>query len=117
MKYDSIRLETDKRGVATLTLSDPEKHNAMSGKMIAELSHASVHLAQDSDVRVVVLTGEGKSFCAGGDLGWMRQQFEADRKTRISEATKLASMLRDLNGASVCGNQTQLSRAAPGGKA
>ncbi|MEM9279247.1 MAG: crotonase/enoyl-CoA hydratase family protein [Pseudomonadota bacterium] len=97
MSFKTIRVETDKRGVATLTLNQPEKHNAMSAPMISELTEAASQLASDTTVRAVVLTGEGKSFCAGGDLGWMRQQFEADRATRISEAMKLATMLRDLN--------------------
>jgi len=97
MTYRAISVETDKRGVATLTLNQPEKHNAMSGEMITELSSAAKTLGETEEVRAVVLTGAGKSFCAGGDLGWMRQQFEADRQTRIAEAMKLASMLRDLN--------------------
>ncbi|MEM9331325.1 MAG: crotonase/enoyl-CoA hydratase family protein [Pseudomonadota bacterium] len=97
MNFQSIRIDQDGRGVATLVLNLPEKHNAMSSAMIAELSEAAKILGDDPAVRVVVLTGEGKSFCAGGDLGWMRQQFDADRETRIAEAMKLASMLRDLN--------------------
>ena len=97
MKYAAIRFKIDNRGVATLTLNQPEKHNAMSGKMISELSDVAAKLAKDPSVRVVILTGEGKSFCAGGDLDWMRAQFEADRETRISEAMKLARMLGALN--------------------
>ena len=97
MSYKTIRIETDERGVAILTLNQPEIHNALSPAMISELTKAADTLGKDNAVRVVVLTGEGKSFCAGGDLSWMREQFNADRKTRISEAMKLASMLRDLN--------------------
>jgi methylglutaconyl-CoA hydratase len=48
-------------------------------------------------VRVVVLAGEGAAFCAGGDLDWMRAQFDADRPTRIAEARRLADMLQALN--------------------
>ncbi len=97
MTCRTIKLEVDERGVATLTLNQPEKHNAMSSAMIHEITDAAKSLAEDKTVRVVVLTGEGKSFCAGGDLDWMKSQFEADRETRISEAMKLATMLRDLN--------------------
>ena len=66
--YETIRITTDRRGVATLTLNRPEKHNAMSAQMLADLSDAAAKLGTDDSVRVVVLTGEGKSFCAGGDL-------------------------------------------------
>lgn len=67
--YNTITLAIDDRGVATLTLNRPEKHNAMSGEMLQELKAAAAALAKDRTVRVVVLTGAGKSFCAGGDLG------------------------------------------------
>lgn len=97
MSYKTIQIETDERGVATLTLNQPDTHNALSPMMIAELTQAASELGRDEKVRVVVLTGIGKSFCAGGDLGWMREQFSADREIRIEEAMKLASMLRDLN--------------------
>ncbi|CUJ21562.1 crotonase/enoyl-CoA hydratase family protein [Cognatishimia activa] len=95
--YDTISINTDARGVATLTLARPEKHNALSAQMIAELTDAANMLGQDDTVRVVVLTGEGKSFCAGGDLAWMQEQMAADRETRFSEARKIATMLYALN--------------------
>ena len=83
--------------VTTLTLNRPEKHNAMSGEMLVELKVAAEQLAADESVRVVVLTGAGKSFCAGGDLGWMRAQRDMDADTRGREARKLAEMLQALN--------------------
>ncbi len=97
MTYETITLATDARGVATLTLAMPDKHNALAPAMIAELQAAADALAGDDAVRVVVLTGAGKSFCAGGDLGWMRAQFDATREQRIAEARKLARMLGALN--------------------
>ena len=95
--YETLDLSTDARGVATLTLNMPEKHNAMSAAMMAELTEAARQLGQDDAVRVVVLTGAGKSFCAGADLGWMRAQRDMDAETRKAEATKLARMLDALN--------------------
>lgn len=95
--FETITLTTDARGVATLTLNRPEKHNAMSAQIIRELTLAATQLASDTEVRVVVLTGVGKTFCAGGDLGWMKAQMEADEQTRFVEARKLAEMLSVLN--------------------
>ena len=94
---ETIRLEIDARGVAALTLARAEKHNSLSAQMIAELREAAAAIAADKAIRVVVLTGEGESFCAGGDLGWMKRQFGADRATRIAEARHLADMLGALN--------------------
>ena len=94
---DTISIERDHRGVATLWLDREDKHNALSAQMIAELTGAAEELGGDDSVRVVVLAARGKTFCAGGDLGWMRAQFEADPETRKREATKLAMMLQALN--------------------
>lgn len=95
--FETISIATDTRGVANLTLNRPEKHNAMSAQMIAELTQAAAQLGEDAEVRVVTLSGAGKSFCAGGDLGWMQEQMAADPETRFVEARKLAEMLQALN--------------------
>ncbi|MEM8739966.1 MAG: crotonase/enoyl-CoA hydratase family protein [Pseudomonadota bacterium] len=95
--YDTIQISTDARGVATLCLNRPNKHNAMNAQMLAELQLAGRALGDDPDVRVMVLTGAGASFCAGGDLGWMQDQMAADAPTRAREARKLAEMLRVLD--------------------
>lgn len=97
MSYETVSIARDPRGVATLTLNRPDKHNALDAAMIADLTAAAAYLAADAATRVVVLTGAGKSFCAGGDLGWMRAQQAATRQSRIDEATKLALMLKALN--------------------
>ena len=97
MDFSTLLLETDARGVATLTLNRPERHNALDGTMISELRRAADLLAADAGVRVVVLTGAEASFCAGGDLNWMRQQMAADRDERMAQARLLAGMLGALN--------------------
>ncbi len=97
MTFETIAIDIDERGVATLLLNRADKHNSLSAKMIDELTEAARQLAADEAVRVVVLTGAGASFCAGGDLGWMREQFAATRETRMAEARKLAMMLKALN--------------------
>lgn len=58
--------------VAIVALNRPQSHNAMTPQMIAELTGAFNDLGEEEDVRVVVLTGNGRSFCAGADLSFMR---------------------------------------------
>lgn len=95
--YETIKVDVDASGIASLVLNRPDKHNALNAQMIAELHQAAESLGSDSDVRAVILSGEGKSFCAGGDLGWMREQFDNDRAAKIVEAKALAAMLKSLD--------------------
>lgn len=97
MSYETISIETDARGVATLWLGRAEKHNALSAQMIGELTDAAQALGRDEAVRAVILAAKGKSFCAGGDLRWMQEQMEADAETRAKGARELAMMLHALN--------------------
>jgi methylglutaconyl-CoA hydratase len=94
---ETVRVAQDARGVATLWLARPEKHNALSGQMIDEIARAAQVLGADDTVRVVVLAAEGQSFCAGGDLEWMRAQIAADAPTRAEGARRLALMLQALD--------------------
>ncbi|OWU83671.1 enoyl-CoA hydratase [Oceanicola sp. 22II-s10i] len=94
---DTVSIERDGRGVATLWLDRADKHNALSAQMIRELHEAADELTADDGVRVVVLAARGASFCAGGDLGWMREQFDAAPDVRAKEAGALAWMLKALN--------------------
>lgn len=94
---ETVRVTRDGRGVATLWLARAEKHNALSAGMIAEITEAAGELGADPAVRAVVLAAEGASFCAGGDLGWMKAQMAANAETRADGARKLALMLRALN--------------------
>ncbi len=96
-EFREITVEIDGRGVARLTLDRPEKHNALSARMMDELHAAARELGADPAVRAVVLTGAGESFCAGGDLAWMREQMAADGATRRREARRLADMLGALD--------------------
>jgi 2-(1,2-epoxy-1,2-dihydrophenyl)acetyl-CoA isomerase len=67
MPYERITLALD-QGLATLILNAPDKLNAVSRKMIAELKECWEKLAADGSVRAVLLTGAGRGFCAGADL-------------------------------------------------
>lgn len=92
-----IALDVDARGVATLALARPEKHNALSQALIDDLTAVAARIAADPAIRVVVLTGQGASFCAGGDLGWMQDQMAGDAATKRAAAKSLAQMLGAIN--------------------
>lgn len=94
---DVLMIETDARGVATVTMNMPERHNALSAEMMDALIRAAADLGANPAVRAVILTGAGKSFCAGGDLAWMQRQIAAGPDQRDAAARKLATMLQALN--------------------
>lgn len=84
-------------GIARLTLSRPEVHNAFNAETISELREALASLAADDNVRILVLRGKGKHFCAGGDLNWMKSQKEASLEENLADSGRLADLLDELN--------------------
>jgi 2-(1,2-epoxy-1,2-dihydrophenyl)acetyl-CoA isomerase len=68
MDYQTLNFDVDS-GVATITLNRPEALNAMSPAMAKELHEVALQIDANNSVRAVILTGTGKAFCAGGDLG------------------------------------------------
>jgi methylglutaconyl-CoA hydratase len=95
--FETLKSRVDMRGVAYIALDRADKRNALSAKMIDELTTLASRLNDDPDIRVVVLSGEGPVFCAGGDLAWMKAQIEAGRAERMAAARHLAMMLHALN--------------------
>ena len=80
--------------VARITLSQPEVRNAFSDEVIAEITAAFLEVGARPEVRAVVLAAEGPAFCAGANLNWMRRMAVYTREENISDAGKLAEMLR-----------------------
>mgnify|MGYP000871569855 CR=1 FL=1 len=93
--YETILTEVDS-GVGIVTMNRPERHNAFDDVLIRELIDAVGVMERDPAVRVLVISGTGKSFCAGADLNWMKRAatFTAEENRRDSQA--LAEMLRSL---------------------
>jgi methylglutaconyl-CoA hydratase len=89
--------EVREGGVATLMLARAEIHNAFDDVLIAELTAALRALGDDESVRVVVLTGDGASFSAGADLGWMRRMAQASEAENRDDAARLATLMRTLD--------------------
>ena len=69
---ESVLLRQDDGGVCTLTLNRPKQYNALSEELLAALQESFDEIAADKSVRVVVLAGAGKAFCAGHDLKQLR---------------------------------------------
>lgn len=76
MSDSLVQLSQDERGVARITLSDPQRFNALSSEMLAALQLALDAVARDEQVRVVVLAAEGRAFCAGHNLKDMARHTE-----------------------------------------
>jgi methylglutaconyl-CoA hydratase len=96
MSSDKLKVEID-GGVARLILAQPEKHNAFDDAIIAAFTEALERVGNDASVRVVVLSGEGKSFSAGADLEWMRRMADYGDAENLADARALAAMLQRLN--------------------
>ena len=86
-------LETVKDGVAVLTLNRPDRLNAMSRPMLDALLEALARLAEDAAVGVVVLTGAGRGFCAGGDVKAMAEGNELGGQTMEEKAQALRARM------------------------
>lgn len=97
MTDSSVLLTIDERGVATVCLNRPDRHNAFDENVIAELHACFAHLRGNEKVRAMVLTAQGKSFSAGADLEWMRRSAEYDFNENLADARNLAEMLKLLN--------------------
>src|SRR6266568_4529163 len=82
--------------ITTIWLNRPEVHNAFNHLMVIEISAAMEDLSKDENLRVLVIRGRGKSFCAGADLNWMQEVVEFDYEKNISESLLLAKCLRAL---------------------
>lgn len=82
--------------VATLTLNRPEVRNAFNDELIAALTAAILDVGARDAVRCVVIAAEGKAFCAGADLNWMRRMADYTHDENLLDAAKLAEMLRVL---------------------
>jgi 2-(1,2-epoxy-1,2-dihydrophenyl)acetyl-CoA isomerase len=86
-------LERMKDGVAVLTLNRPDRLNAMSRPMLDALLEALPRLAEDPEIGVVVLTGAGRGFCAGGDVKAMAEGTELGGQTMEEKAQALRSRM------------------------
>jgi len=90
--YTTIRVHRD-GDIVRVSFCRPEVHNAFNSTMIFELLDVFTKLRDDPRLRIVVLTGEGKSYCAGADLNWMRKVKDFTYEENLRESLALADML------------------------
>ena len=93
MPEGNVLVSVDSKGVATVTLNRPEVHNAIDDETIECLMRELRTLGDDEDIRVVLLTARGKSFCAGADLKWMKRTSEFSESENMHDASSLAKLL------------------------
>lgn len=94
---DALICRTESNGVARLTLNRPEVHNAFNDALIAEMTSALDALERDTQVRAVILSGNGKSFSAGADLNWMRAMAGYSHAENLRDAEALGDLMHRLD--------------------
>ena len=97
MAYQTLIATQDSRGILTVSLNRTEVRNAFNEVLIRELAEVFGREALQPSVKAVVLKGEGQTFCAGGDLNWMRSAVDQDLATNLSDTRALARMFNQLN--------------------
>lgn len=92
-----VLFNLDHYGTATVTLNNPDKHNAFDDEIIAQLTAIFMEIAECDYIRVMILASTGKSFSAGADLAWMKRMASYSFQENLADASALANMLKALN--------------------
>ncbi|MGB8654959.1 MAG: enoyl-CoA hydratase/isomerase family protein, partial [Candidatus Acidiferrales bacterium] len=95
MTYQTLRLKQE-AFVATITLARPEKRNAISSRMIEELLEA-LDVAEHDAARVVIVTGEGRAFCAGMDLDSLQGLARQPAEQNLADSRQMAKLVRRIH--------------------
>lgn len=97
---EAVVCEVDQRGIARVTLNRPRLHNAFDETVITELTTSMQALGADDRIRLIILAGSGKSFCAGADLNWMRRIALQDEPANLEDALRLVRLMQVIDGVS-----------------
>lgn len=97
MSYQTIEFSSYSQGYAVLRLNRPDVYNAINKELAAEVTQVIEDIRNKESIRVLVITGTGKAFCAGGDLGWLLEAGDHLSKRAIVEnAGQLITVLHQL---------------------
>jgi methylglutaconyl-CoA hydratase len=97
MSYQSLQCSVDARGVMSVVLNRPDVRNAFNEVMIEELSKVFGKVALEPNVKLIVLSGNGPVFSAGGDLNWMKKSVELDFEGNLKDTRELTEMFCLMN--------------------
>jgi methylglutaconyl-CoA hydratase len=95
----TLSITTDD-GIARVTLARPDVRNAFNAELIAELRDSFEQLSGNPHVRAIVLAGEGKVFCGGADINWMRGALALSYDENVADAEFMSGMFRAIDGCS-----------------
>src|SRR3954452_3451684 len=86
-----LKLDIDKNA-AFVTLDRPDVHNAFNDELIQKVTDTFTELGQRDDIRIIVLRANGKSFCAGADLNWMKRMVDYSLEENLADAQAIGRM-------------------------
>jgi methylglutaconyl-CoA hydratase len=92
-----LKIENVKDGVVKVKLNRPELHNAFNAELILELTNTFKTLSEDKKLKLVILEGEGQSFCAGADLNWMKSMKSYSFEENLADSQKLYTLFETIN--------------------
>ncbi len=90
----TLLIEHTPRGVARVTLNRPDVRNALDEALIQALTETFAAFDADPAVRVIVLAGSGRAFCAGADIAWMQRAAARDARGNLEDAQRLSAMMQ-----------------------
>jgi methylglutaconyl-CoA hydratase len=97
MSDDLFKFIKGKKGIVRIILNRPQLHNAFNDDMITGLIKAFADIEKDEGLRLVTITGEGKSFCAGADLNWMKKMVSYSAEENLRDSEALAKLFESIN--------------------
>ncbi len=95
MNYSTITL-THNKDVVTIALNRPDVHNAFNEQLIQELTEYFQHIRSDPSIRIIILTGIGKSFCAGADLAWMKSMVNFSQEKNRQDSKQILKLYESI---------------------